>query len=191
MSSPDRLALPSCIGCGAIATPGTCVTGCVEERLELVPGGAHDLVAAAERSAAAAAAAFRGAVERLAAGPGNEGAEAWLRERQADVRTVLRAHPLAEELAPADVAEVWWCPACGAVDGPQPCLGICVWRVRDWVPAARHAAVRDAAETARAGAFALRAPLRTVAAVTPRAGRWEDGAAAAAGAARAALAEQT
>lgn len=187
MTAPDRLALPSCIGCGAIATPGTCATGCVEERLELVPGGAHDLVAAAERSASAAAAAFRGVVETLASGPTGDGAEAWYRERQAEARTVLRAHPLPDELTPADTAEVWWCPACGAVDGPQPCLGICVWRVLEWVPAARDVVAHEAAAVARARALDLRAPLRTVAAATPRAGHWDDGAVAAAAAARGAL----
>jgi hypothetical protein len=42
MRVPDRLTVPTCIGCGAMSRPGTCETGCAEHKLVLIRAAALD-----------------------------------------------------------------------------------------------------------------------------------------------------
>jgi hypothetical protein len=68
---------------------------------------------------------------------------------------------------------VWRCADCGAVDAPQECLGICIWRRFEWVPASVLDAAQLKADRAREterGVFSL---LRRVAFATPRHDAWE------------------
>lgn len=66
--------------------------------------------------------------------------------------------------------KVWQCVGCGRIEDPQPCVGICRDVKAEFVPAAAHdAEVRQAREEA----LALRAVVRRIAGITPRAGEFE------------------
>jgi hypothetical protein len=67
----------------------------------------------------------------------------------------------------------WQCIGCGRIEGPQPCVGICQDRKREFVSASDHDAALAQLEAARARAEALAAVVRQIAYTTPRAGGCE------------------
>jgi hypothetical protein len=81
----------------------------------------------------------------------------------------------------------WQCIGCGRIEGPQPCVGICQDRKREFVYASDHDAVLAELEAARARTEALAAVLRQIAYTTPRQGECERTWRALQGRARAAL----
>jgi hypothetical protein len=138
MRPPDRLTVPTCIGCGAMCVFGTCERGCSENKLELVRATACDMLRAGAAEAKARADAFADLAQRLASNaPGHE-VESAYRSAQRNARQLLRRHPKADQAdidpeQPAEHATTWWCAECGGLDAPQPCLRICVWRPVEWV----------------------------------------------------------
>lgn len=71
-----------------------------------------------------------------------------------------------------ETLKAWQCIGCGAVEAPQPCVGICEHRKVEFVYAFEHRDVRaEAARTARQ-ARALAALARRIAWTTPREGEW-------------------
>lgn len=113
---------------------GTCDGGCGEQKLELVPAVQYDALGARGSSARVRAEAFGAVGEELASRqPGAREWETAYRSAQKIARTTLvrcrEVHgPDVDWEEPVDVATTWWCAACGGIDSPQPCLGICVWR---------------------------------------------------------------
>ena len=73
------------------------------------------------------------------------------------------------------MSTTWWCPRCGGVDAPQPCLGICVWRPFEWVAAEDYEQARSQLGDALDEERGLRELLRRAATITPRPGWWEHG----------------
>jgi hypothetical protein len=166
-----------------MSRPGSCELGCgAEERLDLVAAEEHDELVASVRESQARVEALREAVRPLTVQPIDT--ESAYRALQASARTVLREQPAPPPLPePARVFTTWWCPRCGGVDAPQPCLGICVWRPFDWVAAEDHEQLRSQMRETLAEEHRLRALLGRVVAVTPRPGQWGRGWAALADAA--------
>jgi hypothetical protein len=160
---------------------GTCETGCREQRLELVPADACEALVQIAARARLRADGLRPVAERLAGpepGPGDW--EPAYRRVQERARAALRTHPPAEADAaelqePASVATVWWCPNCGGIDAPQPCLAICVWRPVEWVSKPVYERARARALSEHEAEQRLRRLLRRLAAITPRPERWELG----------------
>ena len=180
MERPERLTVPTCIGCGAMGRFGTCETGCREEKLELVRAAAHAAIASLEATAEKAGEAFREVAERLLSGSpeGDRQSQAAYCSLQEQARAALAEHVDADDREidwdePAEAATTWWCPDCGAIDAPQPCLGICVWRPVEWVRRDLYERERERALVAHARQRALRQVLRRIAFVTPRPGQWE------------------
>jgi len=68
--------------------------------------------------------------------------------------------------APVERFEVWQCIGCGKIEGPQPCIGVCRDRRAQMIDAADYDALAAEAE-------ALRAVVRQIATITPRAGECE------------------
>ena len=172
---PHRVTVAACVGCGAMNQPGSCELGCgAEERLDLVPAEEHDELVAWVQASHARAEGLRVAVGRLTAHPAD--AECAYRALQAAARTALSEQPAPPAApAPARVSTTWWCPRCGGVDAPQPCLGICVWRPFEWVAAEDYERARSQLRAALAEERGLRELLRRAATITPRAGWWEHG----------------
>ena len=181
MRPPDRVTVPTCIGCGAMSQLGTCEQGCTEQKLELVPAGHYDRVTAVAANARVRADAFHPVAQQLATRqPGPEEWEDAYRSVQQAARIAIRRHP--DDTGPdedwdqpAESATTWWCAACGGIDAPQECLGICIWHRVEWVSAAlyeqqwaRLLAERDADES-------MRLLLRLIASITPRDSQWERG----------------
>jgi hypothetical protein len=181
IATPERLTVPTCIGCGAMAQFGTCDSGCSEQKLELVRAAAHDSLAALASSADARAGAFRSVAEELAwHQPAGEDRQDAYRALQDKARATLHRHPSVDgqdvELEePAEPATTWWCAECGGIDAPHPCLGICVWRPVEWVNRVVYAYQRKRVLAERERELRLRRLLRRVASVTPREGQWERG----------------
>ena len=175
---PGRLAVPTCIGCGAMSRPGTCETGCSERRRDLVRADACDWLDELADRARRRADALRPLVGVIAAQPEDPAgvdAEAILRDLAQRARDELRGHPDADAAdgdlsEPPDAATTWWCDRCGGLDAPQDCLGICIWRSIDWVDAAVHEQARERARAEREQERRLRQVLRHTAYVHPRAG---------------------
>jgi hypothetical protein len=160
---------------------GTCVGGCGEQKLELVPAVQYETLAADESSCRVRAEAFAAVAEELALRqPRAEEWEPAYRSAQDMARIALRRYPEVEAQdvdgdEPLDCATVWWCAECGGIDAPQPCLGICVWRSVEWVNGIQYLEQRTGALVERDTEQRLRGLVRLVAAVTPRAGQWERG----------------
>ena len=178
MEPPERLTVPTCIGCGAMGRFGTCEIGCSEQKLELVRAAAHDSLEAFRSAARARRAAFVTVVEKLASRQPTGEWETAYRSLQDDARAALRRHPDPEDKIdwdePAEPATTWWCAACGGIDAPQPCLGICVWRQVEWVSRSRYEQARERALSEREQERRLRQLLRRIASTTPRPDHWED-----------------
>jgi len=143
----------------------------VEERFDLVPADEHDELVAWAEACDARADALRAAVRPLTT-PAPADAEQAYRALQRAAREALHEHAPVALPERASVATTWWCPDCGGLEAPQPCIGICVWRPVEWVAAARYDEARAEAEVAGVQEAALRSLLRRAATVTPRAGRW-------------------
>ncbi len=179
VAGPERLSVPTCIGCGAMSRFGSCELGCSEQRLDLVRAVAYDALIAAEPAARARAEVLRPVVEKLSHHQPRTGDfQARYLAVQADARDALRSAPTVDEPGvdvrePAQSATTWWCAECGGIDAPQPCLGICVWREVEWVRndayERRREEVLAVLETERRAGVLL----RRLAWATPREGHWE------------------
>jgi hypothetical protein len=181
MQAPERLTVPTCIGCGAMGQFGTCDTGCSEQKLELVRAAVHDSLAVLGSSADARAEALGPIAEELAwHQPTGEDSEAAYRAVQDRARSALRRYSGADEeevevREPAEPTTTWWCAECGGIDAPQPCLGICIWRPVEWVNRAVYEQQRERVLAARGTELRMSRLLRRLASVTPRHGQWERG----------------
>jgi hypothetical protein len=171
MTQPERLVVPTCVGCGAMSEWGTCETGCTEQKLELVRAAASDTLLEVASRASAHAEAFSAVAQELLGDAAPASAEGY-RSLQSQARAALARHPDTdhdEEWAePSEPAVTWWCAQCGGIDAPQPCLGICVWRPVQWVKRSVYEQARERALGERAREQHLRRLLRRIAAVTPR-----------------------
>jgi hypothetical protein len=160
---------------------GTCDGGCTEQKLELVLAVHYDRLTALASSFRARGEAFRAVVEELASRqPRADELEAAYRSVQDTARITLRRYP---EVSPQDLdwgdpiepSTTWWCPECGGIDAPQPCLGICIWRPTEWVNATLYEQEWARALAKRDTERYLRELLCRVVSVTPRDGQWELG----------------
>ncbi len=72
-----------------------------------------------------------------------------------------------------DQVKAWQCIGCGAIEAPQPCVGICEFRRVEFVYGAEHRDALARAEHAEARANALASVVRRLARTTPHADGWE------------------
>lgn len=176
-AQPNRLAVPTCAGCGAMSSPGACETGCAELKLLLVRAATVDALTSAEAEIQASIAALRPVADELMAGAAP--AEGWearyqaLRERAREALSDpldarVAAYVLEEPAAPA---VTWWCNRCDRVDAPQPCLGICVWRVVEWARYDIYAELRRRVISAYETERQLRGLMLRIAHTSPRTGQ--------------------
>ena len=176
MTLPERVTIPTCIGCWSLRLFADCEPGCNEEKLELIHAEAYDELAGRLAEQRALLGAVAQAAQRLAA-PSSGGSEAGYRAAQEIARAVLRAHPSGgaqeTEPEPPDVRTVWWCPECGGIEDWQECLGICVWRPLEWVSRERYAELEEQLVGQRERVARARELLATLAHVTPRPGHWD------------------
>jgi hypothetical protein len=134
---------------------GTCDGGCGEQKLELVAAVQYDTLAALASSARVRTDAFGAVVQELVSRqPGANEWEPAYQSVQDIARIALHRYPEVDAKGvdwdePIEFATTWWCAACGGIDAPQPCLGICVWRAVEWVNGAGYL-------EQRAGALAQR-----------------------------------
>jgi len=180
VDEPAVVTIPTCIGCGGMRVYETCETSCTERRLELVSAGDHELltaVAAARRARIAALLAVVGELEGGGAPPGEWGAA--YQALRASARSALRAHAAAARAAADDLPAgaqtvvVWRCPACGGLDAPHECIGVCIWRPAEWVNVTVYEAERSRAESDRGLERSLLGVVGRIAYSTPRDGEWE------------------
>lgn len=77
-----------------------------------------------------------------------------------------------ESLEPDTYFEIECCATCGAVEAPQPCIGVCIRKVGEFVLRAHHDTL--ACEVARLSTYCEAAVtlLGRMCSVTPRAGHW-------------------
>jgi hypothetical protein len=158
-----------------MSLPGGCPDGCAQERrLELVPAAELDELTALTERADIHTRALAAAVVPLAAAPRQHDDAAQL---AATARDTLAAHAPGEsrlrELAaqPLEPVVSWWCPHCGGIDAPQPCLGVCIRTPVRWASAEHAAKMQARAAATVKRADALRAVLTLVAHAHPQPGQ--------------------
>lgn len=177
--TPERLTVPTCIGCGAMSRFGTCESDCSERRLDLVRAAAYDSLAAIEETACARIDVLLPVVEELISGRPSSGEwEEAYRAMQTRAREALRSAgtvegPKVDVREPAEAATTWWCARCGGIDAPQPCLGICVWREVEWVEGTVYERRRKHVIAVLESDSCVADLLRRLAWATPRQGHWE------------------
>ena len=175
---PDRLIVPTCAGCGAMIRPGTCESGCLEQRLDLVPADTYDELIDVRREAHACIDTFRAVVEDFVHREPLDGQyESAYRSVQHQARTVLHRFPdpLLKDQAlrgPTAPAAIGWCTECGGIDAPQQCLEFCIWRSVEWVTYPCYQHERMLAVSEWLVESHLRTLLRRIASVTPLDGEW-------------------
>ncbi len=178
MKPPERLTVPTCIGCWSMRLLADCQPDCVEQKLELVHTEAHDELVREAAEAQALLAALAEVARWLDTASTGQSEPAY-RAAQAIARAALRAHPAraAEETAESEpplVRTAWWCPECGSVESSEECLGICVWRPLEWVSLSVHRELEQQVSGQRERVARARALLAQLAHTTPRPGHWEE-----------------
>jgi len=160
-----------------MSLPGRCPEGCAQERrLELVPAAELDELTALTERAEIHTGALAAAVAPLAAAPPPHHNAAPL---AATARVTLAGHAPVEsrlrELAAQPIEPVvsWWCPHCGGIDAPQPCLGVCIRTAMRWASAERAVKMQARAAATVKRADALRALLTLAAHAHPQPGQEE------------------
>jgi hypothetical protein len=171
---PARVAVSSCIGCGAISSGHECTGDCRDRKLELVGADAHDRVLAATAVARERFERLMPAVSRLAGEPAPSDPRGALLAVQALARELMPAARAEPALDPDPaVVTAWWCTTCDRVEAPQPCLGVCIHRPETMVALAVHRAALAAAEAAMERERLAAGVVRLAALVRPREDGWE------------------
>lgn len=173
-AAPQTMALWRCIACGNMGRLRDCTGQCAFRQVIVVEGEAYaDLHEVGETAQALLEAA--GPVIAALAEIGDDGAalEARYDALQTQARAALREVGPAAAIEPTqDRPPVWLCDACGMVEAPQECLGVCVRPVRDFVAAQDYDALARAATARIAQAGRARALLSGLARTRPREGQW-------------------
>lgn len=181
MARAERVVIPRCIGCGAMFEPERCEDGCSVARLELVAVEDLDALESALRATQARIDALLPVARALAAPP-PERLESVYRSVARSARAALHDAPAAV-VWPAPLGDpdgplridVWRCAICGAVDAPQECLGICIWRRFEWVGLDDWKRLDSRAHAASVLERRLTGLLGRLAYATPRADAWALG----------------
>lgn len=174
VAAPDRLTIPTCIGCGAMSLPARCEGGCGPERkLELVAASELDALIDLEQASRARAQALRSVLSRFLAapdGPPPDGSPALAR---AALRRHGREWAAASRALEAEVEPVvaWWCERCGGLDAPAPCLGVCLRRSAQWASLDALRRRREVAARRLEDEQRLAGAVRALALTHPRPGR--------------------
>ena len=174
LAAPRVMALWRCIACGNMGRLRDCTGQCAFREVIVVQGEAYAELHEAGEMAQALLEAAGPAIAALAE-IGDDGAalEARYDALQAQARVALReAGPAAAFEPTQDRPPVWLCDACGLVEAPQECLGVCVRPVRDFVAAQVYDALARAATARIAQAGRARVLLSGLARTRPREGQW-------------------
>ena len=154
-----------------------CDGACSEHKLVLVSAVDYEELRRAACVARVRAAGLASAVRPFADAPAASGdPRETLLELRDGARRAVRGFgrvELRSDLASPAAVTGWWCAECGNVDMPEPCIGVCVWRLADWVRLAVYERQLRAAESDLSAARSLCGFLARAAAVTPRAGEWQ------------------
>ena len=158
-----------------MSLPGRCSGGCSQERkLELVLVAELDELTGFTDRGEERAAELSDAVGRLVARRRpDDGYESEAATARAILATHGQVEPRLRELAAQSIEPVvgWWCPRCGGVDAPQPCLGVCIRTPVRWANAGRARETQARAVALLARTDELLAVLALVAHTRPRPGQ--------------------
>ena len=174
-AAPRTMALWRCIACGNMGRLRDCTGQCAFREVIVVEGEAYaELHEAGEMAQALLEAAGPAIVALAEIGDDGAALEARYDALQAQARAALReAGPAAAFEPTQDRPPVWLCDACGMVEAPQECLGVCVRPVRDFVYAKDYDALAAAAQPDIAKARRAHALLASLGHTRPREGQWE------------------
>jgi hypothetical protein len=158
----ERVAVATCIACGARSRVGDCPAGCSDVPLDLVEAAEVDALAARVDALEARSRAFEGLLPAAARGV------PWA-ELQRAARAALDL-PLAETPPEPAIVQAWGCPDCGRIDAPQPCLDVCIRRPVLMADAADHRELASALAEAEEREQRLRSLAELVVRVQPKPG---------------------
>jgi hypothetical protein len=176
-TSPDALTLWCCVGCGAMGNARDCVAACAFKRAFVVDAASHADLLEYFLNLREYNEALRELARELAMETATpESFERALPDLRLRGKNLLARAPRekAPQAVPEDErAEIWLCGACGMVEAPRDCLGICVRRTGDFVRAEDHDALGARIERAGAQNRPLAALARQIGWSFPRPGQLE------------------
>jgi Fe-S-cluster-containing hydrogenase component 2 len=170
----ERLTTSFCIGCHRVDVRETCIAECDERALDLVFASDHEQAVAAMAGARRLIPTLQESVRQiLSTTPADGDFEENRRVLRVQARSVLHDVNALEQTAEVERFPVSHCLACGLIEAPQECLGICVYHTVEMVAATTFDAVAAPLGQARQQVEQMGAVLRQLAWVTPRAGDWQ------------------
>ena len=137
---PPTLKLWFCIGCNSMGNFAGCPDGCRMQPMEVVPATMFADLLALKYELHDKAAAMQAVLMRIRtpASAGDDPERIW-HTLKSDARKALVAvaaspqHPPIKTPEPDAYFEIERCSACGAVEATQPCLGVCIRKVGEFV----------------------------------------------------------
>jgi len=158
----EHLPVATCIACGARSRGGECDEGCADIAIDLVDVSDIEALTAHLAASGARTEALREVVERVAE-------DDWDGVREQACAAL--GTPAPGPLPVMTIVEAWGCPACGRIDAPQPCLGVCVRRPVLMADAAEARELESEAARQADVEASLASVVTLVAHVRPRAGQ--------------------
>ena len=169
-----------CIACGAMGNSNPCMGVCDYHKLEVVRSVDYAELLDEASVIMEHLKKLTALAHRIADLPEEEG------ERENSYR-VLRdcARNLLREInsagkeqqnrltEPAESLRVWLCRACGQIEAPQTCLGVCIRPVEEYVRATHYDELKEQTTVAAGQVQKLCALARRLAWVSPRPGQWQ------------------
>ncbi len=168
-----------CIACGAMGNSNPCMGVCDYHKLEVVRSMDYAELLDEATAIMEDLKKLTALAHRIAGLPEEES------ERENSYRALRDcARNLLREINPAGMAQqnhvtepaeglrVWLCRACGQIEAPQTCLGVCIRPVEEYVRAKDYNELMQQMTVAAGRAQKLRALAGRLAWVSPRPGQW-------------------
>ena len=178
---PPTLTLWFCIGCNSMGNFAGCPDGCRMQPMEVVPATMFADLLAMKHELHDKAAALEAVLTRvrMPASAGDDPERIWhtLKSEASKALVTLAAspqHPPIQTPEPDAYFEIERCSACGAVEATQPCLGVCIRKVGEFVACEHYEAMVAEVDLFARHCDESMSLLRRLHNVTARQGQWTE-----------------
>jgi hypothetical protein len=169
-----------CIACGAMGNSNPCMGVCDYRKLEVVRSVEYAELLDEAAVIMEHLKMLTALVHRLAELPKEESVrENSYRVLRDCARNLLREiNPTGKAqqnrvTEPAEGLRVWLCRACGQIEAPQTCLGVCIRPIEEYVRAKHYSELMEQVTAAAGRVQTLRTLVGRLAWVSPRPGQWQ------------------
>jgi hypothetical protein len=169
-----------CVACGAMGNSDTCMGVCDHHKLEVVRSVEYADLLDEATVVMEHLKKLTTLVHRIADLPQEEtkrkNSYGMLRNcardllRETNLAGKARQNRIAQ---PAEGLRVWLCRACGQIEAPQTCLGVCIRPIEEYVRAKHYSELMEQVTVAAGRVQKLCALVGRLAWVSPRPGQWQ------------------